>query len=62
MSMIKGFRVLIMKDGKQVFLGSFDTAELAFEAYKTAKYEIIKNAATEQLEPLKSALLRYEIK
>jgi len=52
----------VFTKGKQVYIGSFCTSDLAFEAYKTAKYAIIKNAAMEQSDPLKSALLRYKIK
>lgn len=48
-------------DGKGKKLGRFYTPELAFEAYKKAKYENIKKIAMKQCEPLRSELLAYEI-
>jgi len=49
------------KNGKKVHLGRFNTPELAFEAYKKFKYEVIKEVALKQSEPLRSALLAYRI-
>lgn len=43
-------------------IGRFKTPEYAHEAYKLAKYEIIKELAEKQVEPLRSALLAYKIK
>lgn len=47
--------------GKRKNLGYFLTQKQAFEAYKTAKYEHIKEVALKQAEPLKSALLAHII-
>lgn len=47
--------------GKNKHIGYFNTSEEAFEAYKKEKYSHIKQVALEQSEPLRSALLRYEI-
>jgi hypothetical protein len=51
----------ISNNGKRVHLGCFDTEVEAFEAYKKAKYAIIKEVALQQVEPLRSALLNYKI-
>lgn len=52
----------VVLKGSAVRLGLFDTPEEASDAYKIAKYEIIRKVAEEQTEPLRSALLIYEIK
>tara|TARA_R110002012_G_scaffold279134_1_gene467066 strand:- start:1585 stop:2184 length:600 start_codon:yes stop_codon:yes gene_type:complete len=49
-------------NGKRTQLGSFETAELAFERYKDFKYKLIADVAKDQEEPLKSALLNYKVK
>jgi hypothetical protein len=41
----KKFLVSLNKGGKQVHIGTFDTIEEAFQAYKTAKEEYIKEMA-----------------
>ena len=43
-------------------LGMFNTADLAFEAYKSSKYSLIKEIALKQSEPLRSAMLCWVIK
>lgn len=43
------------------YIGTFDTTGQAREAYKVAKYEIIRKVALAQDEPLRSALLNYKI-
>lgn len=48
-------------ENKKKHLGLFITPNDAFEAYKIAKYAHIKEIASEQDEPLKSALLRWAI-
>jgi len=48
-------------DGTSSYLGIFNTEELAFDAYKKFKYKLIADIAKNQDEPLKSALLNYEI-
>lgn len=48
-------------NGKKVFLGYFDDASLAHKAYKKFKYKIISDVATNQSEPLRSAMLRFNI-
>ena len=58
----KKYRAGVRVDGVLRFLGVFDTSELAYNAYKAAKYNIIKGVALGQSEPLRSALLNYEIK
>lgn len=49
------------KNGKRIHLGYFESAELAFEAYKEFKYNLIRLIAETQSEPLRSALLNYRI-
>ena len=49
------------RNGKRVGLGRFNSPEEAFKAYKKFKYEVIKEVALKQLEPLRSALLAYKI-
>lgn len=48
--------------GKKKNIGRFDTAIDAFNAYKTAKYKIIRDIAIEQDEPVKGLLLSHVIK
>ena len=44
------------------YVGSYDNPGEAFEAYKEFKYKVIQEVAIKQTEPLRSALLAYEIK
>ena len=44
---IKGFRVRILIRNKDFHLGTFDTSEEAFQAYKVAKENYIKEIADE---------------
>lgn len=55
------YRAMCCVDGKRKSIGSFRTEHEAFEAYKRFKYELIKSIAIQQVEPLKTALLNYEI-
>jgi len=55
------FQAYIKINGIKKHLGLFSTPELAYKAYKTAKYELIKQVALQQEEPLRSALLNYKI-
>lgn len=48
--------------GSRVCLGLFSSPDEAFESYKKFKYQVIKSVAENEKEPIKSALLRYEIK
>ncbi len=48
-------------NGRPKHLGYFDSPKLAHDAYRLAKYAIIKEVALRQSEPLRSALLRYKI-
>jgi len=48
-------------DGIAKNLGRFETEDQAHEAYKKYKYALIKDQALQQTEPLRTALLRYEI-
>ncbi len=57
----KKYRAVVSVDGRWKHLGYFSTSELASDAYKKAKYEIIRDVALEQVEPLRSALLNYRI-
>lgn len=57
----KKFVARLNISGKSKSLGYFLTAELASEAYVKAKYELIKQVAVKQSEPLKTALLKYKI-
>lgn len=58
----KKYKAKVNYNGKTVSIGYYDTPELASEAYKAAKYKIIKQVALKQIEPLQSALLSYKIK
>ena len=58
----KRFNAYCSVSGNQKHLGSFDTQEEASEVYKAFKYKLIAEVATNQDEPLKSALLRYKLK
>ena len=55
------FRAHISINGKLKYLGPFNTPELAHEEYKKAKYDLIKQVALQQIEPLRTALLNYSI-
>jgi len=46
---------------KLKWLGCFNTSNEAYEAYKKFKYQVIRDVANEQQEPLKSALLAHDI-
>lgn len=48
-------------NGKLKHLGYFSTPEAAHEAYKEFKYQVIRDVANCQKEPLRSALLAYDI-
>lgn len=56
------YQARVRIDSKSNALGSYATAELAFDAYKVAKYANIKRIALEQTEPLRSALLAHKVK
>lgn len=49
----------ISKHGKIVHLGLFDDVKLAADAYNNSKAKYIYEIAQEQIEPLRSALLRH---
>lgn len=51
----------VSHNGKAQHLGNFNLEIDAHNAYKKAKYKIIKEAAMTQLEPIKTALLNYKI-
>lgn len=55
------FESKMYMNGKTVHLGRYDSAKEAFLVYKKAKYKYVAEIASKQLEPLKSALLNYEI-
>lgn len=48
-------------NGGSVYLGDFTSEELAHNAYKKYKYNLIKELASKQDEPVKSAMLNYII-
>lgn len=48
-------------DGKEKHVGYYDTEEDAHKAYKDFKYKVIRGVAESQSEPLRSALLNYNI-
>lgn len=56
------FAAFCKKNGKNVNLGTYSTSVMAFNAYREFKLKVIKEVALKQEEPLRSALLRYEIK
>lgn len=56
------YQASVCINGKKKFLGYFTDENVAFDAYKKAKYEIINDIAKKQTEPLRSALLAYKIK
>lgn len=56
------YRAQISIGGKHKHLGSYDTPDSAYEAYKIAKNDAINKVAMEQCEPLRSALLSYKLK
>tara|TARA_R110000850_G_scaffold100316_5_gene207529 strand:- start:2039 stop:2656 length:618 start_codon:yes stop_codon:yes gene_type:complete len=58
---VKKFRAQCRVNGKRKFLGYFSTENEAHEAYKAFKYQLIRDTALAQKEPLKSALLNYVI-
>lgn len=58
---VKKFRAQCRVGGKRKFLGYFPTQNEAHEAYKEFKYQVIRDTALAQEEPLKSALLNYVI-
>ena len=47
--------------GKDKYLGCYSTPEEAHEAYKAFKYKYIAEIASQQSEPLRTALLNYVI-
>ena len=56
------YRARCRDGGRTVSIGAFTTENEAFEAYKKFKYQVIIGVAENEKEPVKSALLRYEIK
>jgi hypothetical protein len=48
-------------DGHTIRIGEFDSAELASAAYKAYKLNLIRDVALKQIEPLRSALLRWKL-
>ena len=61
------YRARLSRDGREAFIGLFDTPEDAFAAYKKAKEEYIKKVAQEYYgrgeitKRLYDALMRYEV-
>lgn len=55
------YRSQISINGRNVGLGRFNTVDQAVNAYKIAKYLRINDVASNQDEPLRSALLSYRI-
>lgn len=49
------------KNGIKIYLGSFSTSEEAYNTYKKYKLSLIKEIALTQDEPIRSALLKFEI-
>ena len=62
---IDGFLAFLKKDKKKVYLGTFPTSELAFQAYKVAKEQAIKNMANkwkDKIDPRAyDALMNYRV-
>lgn len=57
----KKFKASISINDKSIHCGYFTTEDDASEAYKTAKYNHIKDVAMKQDEPLRAALLKWKI-
>ena len=55
------FSATISINGKKKTIGYFPSSEIAFTAYKKAKYTLIAEIARSQAEPLSSALLKYKL-
>lgn len=56
------YRAKCRHNGKTQHLGLYNTVKEAAEAYKKFKYSVIREVAMSEREPLKTALLRYEIR
>ena len=56
---IDGFLAFLKKDKKKVYLGTFPTPKLAFQAYKIAKEAHVKIVATQHRDSIKPAV--YEV-
>lgn len=55
------FQARCSVNGKSKCIGTYRTAEEASGAYLSFKRELVQSTALEQVEPLRSALLRYKI-
>lgn len=55
------FRAALSVDGKNTHIGLFDSEGEAYSAYKKEKYNLIKQAASNLNDSLKTALLNYKI-
>ena len=55
------YKALCSTQGKRRYLGHYETPEEAHEAYKAFKYKYIAEIASQQSEPLRTALLNYVI-
>ena len=58
----KKYRAHISINNKMKQIGTFDTVDAAADAYRKAKSEYIKEIASSQLEPIKSALMRHALR